>query len=361
MINTNKPCFDQDDVIMLNDALYNSYEFNFCEAFENALKEYFNIPYAVVTSSGTTALQTALKAIGVKKNDKVLTTPFTFIATTNAIRYCDATPIFADIDPITFNIMPESVENILQKEPEIKYMLVVHLFGQSCDMTRIVEIAKRYKVILIEDCAQAIGATWDGEYVGSFGEISTFSFNKTKNITTMEGGAIFMRDKSIYDDCRHYINHGMENDEFVGLGYNYRMTALSAAIGMSQLKKLRRYNEFRACVAAKYNMLENNFLVVPKVRKNDCHTFSQYTLKVLDGKRNELKDYLNKNEINARVYYQKVLTHNLHLKEYFKYETPNAVQASNEVLSLPIGVHLHEEEIKTVIQNINNFYQLEVD
>lgn len=357
MININKPCFDEDDAIMLNEALYKSYDFNFCENFEISLKEYFNVPYAVVTSSGTTALMTALKALGVKKNDKVLTTPFTFIATTNAIRYCDAVPVFADIDPLTFNIMPESIENILQKEPEIKYMIIAHLFGQSCNMKKIVEIAKKYKVILIEDCAQAIGATWDGTYVGSFGEISTFSFNKTKNITTMEGGAIFMRDKSIYDDCRYYINHGMENDKFISLGYNYRMTALSAAIGISQLKKLRKYNEIRACVASRYNVLESESLIVPQVRENDCHTFSQYTLRVLDGRRNELKSYLNKNNIDARIYYQKILTDNLHLKKYFKYETPNALQASNEVLSLPIGVHLSEDEINTVIKTVNDFYQ----
>ncbi|MGM0410945.1 MAG: DegT/DnrJ/EryC1/StrS family aminotransferase, partial [Bacillota bacterium] len=214
--------------------------------FEKNFGDYIGTKYAHATSSGTTALHVALKAAGIKEGDKVLTTPFTFIASSNSILFCGAEPIFADIKEDTFNIDPASMKKKLEENPDIKALIVVHLYGLSCDMDPIMDLVEEYDLILIEDAAQSHGASYKDKKVGNFGDAAIYSFYPTKNMTTSEGGMVVTNDKEVSEESELLINHGAtERYKHEVLGYNYRMTNISAAIGLEQLKKLDKYNTKR--------------------------------------------------------------------------------------------------------------------
>ena len=232
--------------------------------FEEDFGRYIGAKQAIATSNGTTALFIALKAIGISQNDKVVTTPFTFVASASSIMQCGAIPIFCDIDPQTFNIDPDALERILKKDgSSIKAILIVHLYGLPCPMDEIMSLANQYSIPVIEDCAQAHGAEYRGKKVGSFGKASAFSFYPTKNMTTGEGGMILTNDEELGKKCRMLINHGSKKryyHEF--LGYNFRMTDIAAAIGSVQLKKLDDSNQKRRANANFYN---HELSSVPKI------------------------------------------------------------------------------------------------
>jgi perosamine synthetase len=258
--------------------------------FEKSFAKYSGAAYGIATTSGTTALEVALRALGIGKDDQVITTAWSFIASTNSILYTGATPVFADIDGRTFDIDADRIEDALKANPSAKAIQIVHLFGQSCDMDQIVELSKRYNVKLIEDCAQAHGAEWRGKKVGSFGDAATFSFYPTKNMTTGEGGIVLTSDEATARKARLLINHGMErryvHDE---IGYNYRMTNIAAAIGLEQLKRLDGFNEARRTLAALYDEgVTNPLIETPFVRPEAKHIYHQYTIKVLEGRRGNL-------------------------------------------------------------------------
>jgi len=179
--------------------------------FENSFANYLGRKHAIATSSGTTALEAALRSVGIGEGDKVITTPFSFIASTNAIIYCGASPVFADIDEETFNISPDSIEKILKTDEKIKALLIVHLYGQGCNMDRIMEIVRKYNLLLIEDCAQAHGGEWSHKKLGTFGDAAAFSFYPTKNMTTSEGGMVVTDDQAVEAKARVLINHCCRN------------------------------------------------------------------------------------------------------------------------------------------------------
>ena len=206
--------------------------------FEQKFSDYVGMKYGIATTSGTTALEVALRALGIGAGDKVVTTAYSFIASTNSIVYTGATPILADIDKGTFDIDIDSAEECLKANPDAKALLVVHLFGQTCNMDAVMALAKKYDVKVIEDCAQAHGAMWKGRMAGSFGDASTFSFYPTKNMTTGEGGMVLTNDEKVAEQAKLLIDHGMKiryTRDIVG--YNYRMTNIAAAIGLEQLQK----------------------------------------------------------------------------------------------------------------------------
>lgn len=326
--------------------------------FENVFSNYIGTKFGIATSSGTTALEIALRAAGIKNGDKVLTTPFSFIASTNSILYTGAIPVFADIDEKSFNISPDSIEEILRQEKDIKALLVVHLYGQSCDMSRIAEIVKKYKLILIEDCAQAHGAEWDGKKVGTFGDVAAFSFYPTKNMTTSEGGMITTNNEEIANRARLLINHGMKiryfHDE---IGYNYRMTNIAAAIGICQLKKLDGFNNSRIENAAFFDeKISNELVVKPYINGKAKHVYHQYSICITNGKRNEFIKHLEENEIGYGIYYPLSIPEQ---KCYMDFKFKNDYEVTDrikfEILSIPVHPALTIEEKNKIVETINIF------
>jgi len=210
------------------------------KAFEEGFAAMCQVKHAVATSSGTTALHVAMLANKIGDGDEVVTTAFTFIASANSVLYAGARPVFADINPRTFNIDPEKIEAAIT--PRTKAILPVHLFGLSCDMDPIMKIAQKHNLVVIEDACQSHGATYKGKKVGSYGT-GTFSLYPTKNITSAEGGMITTDDDAVDDECRVIRQHGMRKRYFhEELGYNFRMTDVHAAIGLAQLQKLAVFN-----------------------------------------------------------------------------------------------------------------------
>ncbi|WP_053957048.1 DegT/DnrJ/EryC1/StrS family aminotransferase [Inediibacterium massiliense] len=323
--------------------------------FENDFATYFKMPYGVATSSGTTALHAAIIACNIKKGDKIITTPFTFAATANSLLFEGAIPIFADIDPNTFNIDVNHVEELLKVHKDIKGILIVHLFGLPCNMDRIMELVKKYNLLLIEDCAQAHGAKYNDQYVGTFGTTSAYSFYPTKNMTTGEGGMILTKDKSIYENIQRIISHGQkERYLHTQLGYNFRMTNIAAALGIEQLNKLNDFNDKRKENAKFYNEnIKNNQITLPFVPSKCDPVYHQYTVKVKN--RTSFIKHLEENNIGYGIYYPIPLNTQPYYKElgYDPTTTPIALQISQEVVSIPVHPLLSKEEILKIIEVIN--------
>ncbi len=326
--------------------------------FEKEFAEYLGIENCIATTSGTTALEVALRALGIGKGDTVVTTPFSFIASTNSIVYTGATPVFADIDEKTFLIDPAEIERTLTEHPEAKALLIVHLFGLSCDMDAIMEIVKKHHLLLIEDCAQAHGAEWKGKKVGTFGDAGCFSFYPTKNMTTSEGGAVVTHDPETARRCRLLINHGMEiryhHDE---IGYNYRMTNICGAIGRCQLKKLNGFNATRREHAAYLSShISNPLVTVPFEPENAHHVYHQYTVKVSEGQRDAFVKHLQENGIGYGIFYPlSIPEQKCYADRGFKTEWAVTDAVKQQVVSLPVHPALTEADLSEVVRVINEF------
>ena len=324
--------------------------------FEERFASYNGTKHGIATTSGTTALETAMRALGIGPGDKVLTTPFSFIASANSIIYTGAEPVFADVDPETFSMDPEKADEVLRNTSGIKAILVVHLFGRSCDMDAFKELAERYKVFLIEDCAQSHGAVWNGRKTGSFGDISCFSFYATKNMTTGEGGMVLTDSDVLSKKCRMLINHGMEvryyHDE---IGHNYRMTNIAGAIGLCQLDKLPYMNGKRKEIAEFYDThIDNEAIILPK--PIDGHVYHQYTIRVGDGKRDAFVKHLEENRVGYGIFYPLTIPEQKCYSSYgFSLDYPAADMLKTQVVSLPIHPGLTEDEIVRVAETVNSF------
>jgi len=326
--------------------------------FEEGVAKYIGAKHAVATSSGTTALQAAVAALGIKPGDEVITTPFTFIATSNAILSAGARPVFADINPETFNMDPESMEARITHRT--KAIIPVHLYGGPCDMDRLTKICERYKLLMLEDCAQSIGTEWKGRRVGGFGSASAFSFYATKNLSTGEGGMVLTNSDEVREKAFLFANQGQkERYEHVAVGFNYRMTDIAAAIGLVQLRKLDGMNRRRIEIARVYDEELKGVEVIdlPQVPKGCRHVFHQYTLRVKKGKRDALAAHLERNGVGARIYYPKVsYLQPAYARMGFKAGAcPEAERAAGEVLSIPVYPSLTDEEIMHVVRAIKGF------
>ena len=321
------------------------------QAFEAAFAEYCGVKYAVATSSGTTALHTALLAHNIGPGDEVITSPFTFIASANAILYVGARPVFVDIEKDSFNINPLLIEEKITLRT--KAILPVHLFGLPADMDPIMKIAERHGLLVVEDACQAHGAEYKGKRVGSFGT-GCFSFYPTKNMTSAEGGMITTNDKEIAEKCRMIRQHGMRrryhHDE---LGFNFRMTDVHAAIGLAQLEKLERFNQIRIA-NARYLTEHLQGVITPIVPEGYQHVFHQYTLRVPDGQRSVVLEGLKERGVGTGVYYPIPV----HLQEFYKdmgynVSLPEAEQACQEVLSVPAHPGLSQTDLETIVSAVN--------
>ena len=327
-------------------------------AFEREFAEYIGVKHAVAVANGTVGLDLALKAFGIREGDEVITTPFTFIATANAILYQMAKPVFADIDLKTYNLDPNSVLEAIT--PRTRAIIVVHLYGQPADMKAFREIADDYRLLLVEDCAQAHGATFMGRRVGGFGEVAVFSFYATKNMTTGEGGMVVTNDDKIAEKIRILHNQG-QTAKYVHeeLGYNYRMTNIQAVIGRVQLRRLEEMNNKRI-ENAQYltsHLSGVKGIIPPYVDPRVKHVFHQYVIRVSDEfplTRDKLAEKLREKGVETAVHYP-IPVHQQPLYRRLGYPQdicPNAIEASRRVLSLPVHPLLTREDLNYVVNAI---------
>jgi len=330
------------------------------KAFEEAFAAICGVKHAIATSSGTTALQTAVLAHGIGPGDEVITTPFTFIASANSVVVSGARPVFVDIDARTYNMDPCQLEAAIT--PRTKAILPVHLFGNPCDMVAIMETAAKHGLIVIEDACQAHGAAVGEQKVGSFGT-GCFSFYPTKNITTAEGGIITTNDDKVADLARLIRSHGQRERYYHEIvGYNFRMTEIQAAIGLVQVGKLERFNAARRANAA--YLTERLEGVGTPVELPGCHhVYHQYTIRVkTEGShgnaRDELANHLRERGIGTMVYYP-VPVHKQVAYEKLGYrdQLPASEAASREVLSLPVHPALSRVDLDTIAEGVNSRWQ----
>ena len=322
------------------------------EHFEQEWARYTGVKYAVAVNNGTCALHLALACLGIEPGGVVITTPFSFVATASSILMQGGTPIFCDIDPVTYNIDPSALERAIDRGA--RAVIVVHLYGQPCDMDRIMALGRAHGLAVIEDACQAHGAEYKGRKVGSIGDIGVFSFYPTKNMTTGEGGMLTTNDPDIARKARMLRSHGSAQryrHEF--LGYNYRMTEMAAAIGLVQLKKLPGFNARRAGNAAFYERMLPPGVCKPAVMPGADHVFHQYTIRVRN--RDGFADYLSKKGIGYGVYYPTPIHKQPMFSRYNSISFPEAEKASREVISLPVHPGLTEEELGFVAEAINSY------
>jgi dTDP-4-amino-4,6-dideoxygalactose transaminase len=320
-------------------------------AFEKAYAAYVGVPHAVAVSSGTAALHVALLAHGIKPGDEVITSSFSFIASANSIVYCGAKPVFADIDPRTFNLDPASVERLIT--PRTRAIMPVHLFGHPADMDAFQEICRVHKLALVEDACQAHGATFKDRQVGSLGT-GCFSFYPTKNMTSGEGGMITTRDADVAARARLVRNHGMpERYKHTTLGFNLRMTDIHAAIGLNQLEKLPGRNAQRRDNARQLSERLAGCGVGLPVELPGCgHVWHQYTIRVSAG-RDAAVEALTRAGIGTGVYYPKPIHQQpLYLEMGYQDQLPQTQRAAAEVISLPVRPDLTAEELTRVVDAV---------
>ncbi len=324
------------------------------KTLEQAIAAYHGVKHAAAVASGTDALHLALRAVDIGPGDEVITTPFTFIATAEAISYLGATPVFVDILPDTFNLDVTQIEKKITKKT--KALLPVHLYGHAAEMDELMAIAAKHGLKVIEDCAQSFGAEYKGKKTGAIGHIGCFSFFPSKNLGAYgDGGMVVTDDGKLAERMLSLRNHGSKvryyHDE---IGYNSRLDEVQAAILNVKFKRIDKYNEGRRRAAGWYaKYLTGNGIATP-VEKSGCkHVFHQYTIRVKD--RDKVKQKLDDAKMSSMIYYP-VPLHlqaaygNLGLKAG---SLPTAEQAAREVLSLPIYPELTEDQVKTVSEAVN--------
>jgi dTDP-4-amino-4,6-dideoxygalactose transaminase len=343
------------------------------EALEGEIAEFCGAREAVGCASGTDALWLALSAAGVQPGDQVLTTPFSFFASASAIARAGARPVFADIDPATFNLDPAQVETFLRSSPhdKMRALLPVHLYGQCSHMDRLQELAGEFRLNLIEDAAQAIGARWGTQRAGSMGTSAAFSFYPTKNLSAYgDAGLVSTNDPEMAAHMRRLRNHGSPrryvHEEF---GWNSRLDAIQAAVLRLKLKYITEWNDARRERAARYDQLfsaagltagssgeDSGPIRLPQTSRQAHHIFHQYVVRA--HRRDELREFLTARKIGTEIYYPIPL----HLQPCFVYlgylegDFPEAERAAKEVLALPMFPELTEEEQEWVVKSIADFY-----
>ncbi|MDF1534512.1 MAG: DegT/DnrJ/EryC1/StrS aminotransferase family protein [Methanosarcinaceae archaeon] len=356
MIPIAKPLLDEKEIDAVSNVLRSGMiaEGSQVAKFEDSFAGYIGVEHAVAVNSGTAALHAALLAHGIGVGDEVITTSFSFIATANSILFTGAKPVFADIEADTFNIDSNDILNKITSKT--KALMPVHLYGHPAEMKAIMEIAEDHDLIVIEDACQAHGASYGGKKVGSFGT-GGFSFYPTKNMTTSEGGMITTNDKAVADRARMVRSHGSKQrylHEMVG--YNLRMTDISAAIGLVQLDKLDSFTSMRQKNAKVLSdgLRDIDGIIIPTIR-NDCeHVFHQYTMRVEN--RDELAAMLNKASIGTGTYYP-IPIHKQPVYRQLGYDDklPECEKAAMEVISLPVHPDVSNDGLNEIVENTTKF------
>lgn len=313
--------------------------------FEHELTDYLGVQHAIAVNSGTDALLIGLKAMGIEPGDEVITTPFTFFATAETISLLGAMPVFVDIDPETFNIDADAIEAHIT--PRTKAIIPVHLFGQSADMNAIMLLAEKHHLLVLEDVAQAFGGTYRGQTLGTIGHAGAFSFFPSKNLGAYGDGGLFTTDDdAVANMARMLRAHGSKkkyHNEI--LGYNSRLDTLQAAILRVKLPHVADWNMARRAAAERYNALLQDVpgITLPTEAPDACHVYHQYTVRVQDGRRDEIKTEMADDGIQTMVYYP-IPMHQLPVYADMQLSLPHAEQAASEVLSLPMWPHITEAQ-----------------
>ena len=337
---------------------------------EEKVSRYLGVKHCVGVSSGTEALLISLRSLAIKtkgkeffdKEDRIITTPFTFVATASSILRAGATPVFVDIDPLTFNVDTAKIKTYLKNSASKAVGIVpVHLYGQPCDLDAILDIANEYGLFVVEDACQAIGAKWKGKLVGSVGETGAFSLFPSKNLGGFgDAGMISTNDGQLATFARMLMQHGGKDKYNIEhVGYNARLDTLQAAVLSVKLDYLNEFNQKRKTLARFYSegLAGCPDIVTPTSVSCADHVFHQYTIRVRRGKRDGLKDYLTQQNISTMVYYPFAL----HTMDIFAKSSVIAgsleetEKASQEVLSLPIEPLQNKEESAFIVEHIRKF------
>jgi perosamine synthetase len=327
--------------------------------FEDEFASYLGTKNAIAVNNGTVALDLAVKALGLQPGDEVITPAFTFIATANCALYQGLRPVFADVDPRTFNIDPDDLQERITART--KAVIGVHLYGQPFDLSAVQQICQDRGIALIEDCAQAHGAEYRGRKVGSFAT-GCFSFYPTKNMTTGEGGMITTNDDALAARLRLLRSHGDTGKyNHISLGYNYRMMNLQGALGLVQLKRLE---EFSARRIANANFLDRNIkkagITTPYRADGVRHVYHQYVLRVEEdgpATRQRLMEYLQAQGIGSAVHYPRAVYQQPFYRDlgYTDVVCPVAEDVSRRVLSLPVHPSLSSDDLQYIAETVNSF------
>ncbi len=328
------------------------------EKLEREIAKLCGVKYGVGVNSGTDALTLSLHALNIGRGDEVITSPFSFVASAESVIIVGARPIFADIDPLTFNISPDEIGKRISRRT--KAIMPVHLFGQACDMGRITQLGKANSLLIIEDSAQAIAASHNGQPVCSFGDVGCLSFYPTKNLGAMgDGGMVLTSNEELYQRLRLMRCHGGKDYTFNFLGTNSRLDELQAAVLLVKLRYLEKWTEERRKNARFYKELLSDVeeITLPYEAQDNHHVYHQFTIRAKE--RDELRRYLLSEGIQTMVYYPCPL----HLQPAFSYlgykegDFPQAEKAAKEVISLPVYPGLKEEQILRVANAIRRFYK----
>lgn len=365
--------WDKEDVKAVSDVIKSGMNWAIgpkIEELERAMAEYVGAKYALTFSSGTSALHSLMIAYGFGAGDEVIVPSFTFIATANASLFVGANPVFADIEEETFGLDPKDVEKKITKRT--KAIIAVHYSGLPCKIKEIKKIAQKYNLILIEDAAESLGARINKKKAGTFGDAAMFSFCGPKVITTGEGGAIVTNNRDIYEKLKLIRSHGRVETanyfnssdamQYVQLGYNFRMSNITAALGLSQLKKIEKVIKMRRSNAdyLSEKLLNVKEIVLPTSPEDYFNVFQMYTIRVKKGReaRDRLKKHLNGRGVAAKIYFEPV-----HLAKFYKMllndnvELGNTQKISSEVLTLPMYPSLSKKEIDYIAGQINIFFR----
>ncbi|MFH0740208.1 MAG: UDP-4-amino-4,6-dideoxy-N-acetyl-beta-L-altrosamine transaminase, partial [bacterium] len=329
------------------------------DEFEKAIADYCHAKYAVAFSSGTSALHGAYNALGIKQGDEVITTPLTFSATSNGVVYCQGTPVFCDINKETLNINPELVEGRINSKT--KAIAIVDLAGQPCDFDTISAIAKKHNLAIVEDAAQALGSQYKGRQVGSMADLTILSFHPVKTITSGEGGMVLTNSEELANKLKNFRHHGIVKKpekgpwyyEIENLGYNYRLTDIHCALGLSQLKKLDEFVKRRREIVQKYqeafaNMPEVILIKEEIFAKSAWHIYPvQFDLDKLKIGRREIFEQLSQKGIKCQVHHVPVHYMPFYQKTfgYKKGDFPITEQYYERAITLPLFPKLTDEEV----------------
>ncbi len=333
--------------------------------FQINLEQYLDVKHVIPCANGTDSLQIAMMALDLKPGDEVICPAFTYVATAEVIGLLGLTPVMVDVDPNTFNLTATSIEKAITSNT--KAIVPVHLYGQSCDMEPILKLAEKHDIYVIEDNAQAIGADYifsDGRVVktGTIGHVGSTSFFPSKNLGCYgDGGALMTNDDELAKKMRMIANHGQEKKYYHKiLGCNSRLDTVQAAILNVKIKQLDLYNQARNAMATFYDEALSNIdeLEVPARQINSTHVFHQYTLKVKNGKRNELQNYLAENGIPSMIYYPLPIYKQEAFQQFvssnFLLETSE--ELCDQVLSLPIHTEMNIEHINFICNRVKSFF-----
>ena len=368
MIPYGRQTIDEDDINAVVDVLKSDYLTTGPKIaeFEQAVASYTGAKYAVAISNGTSALHAACFAAGIGQGDEVITTPLTFAASANCVLYCGGTPVFADVDPYTYNIDPKDIRKKITDKT--KAIIAVHLAGQPCDMDEIHSIAQEHNLIVIEDGAHALGSVYKGKKVGCLSDMTTFSFHPVKPITTGEGGMIMTDNEELYKRLVLFRSHGITRDESMmtrnegpwfyqqlDLGYNYRITDIQCALGCSQMKKLDIFLKRRRELVERYNnaFIKCDNIVTPYQLPDTQSGWHLYIVQVKKHDRKQVFETLRDKGIGVNVHYIPVYMHPYYQEHGYKDDhCVNAEEIYSHIISLPLYPGLTDEQQDYVIDTL---------